>query len=302
MGVAAPALESGLLAHLPMKDDLEDHSRARHAVEISGRVTLRDGAAYFAGKEDWLELPFIALNGRPFSIAAWLKPTGARPTYGVLLQWDRSQKGHILHLMIRDGLRPWFGFYINDVVSPLSLSNAGDWQHVTFQYDGKFQQIWINGRLLCRRAAAAYQGTKGTTFIGRNPGWSNVPGKDYEGWMSDLRIYDRALSFEEIAALAGARPSAIPVPAAVAGLPAQPVGSVAPEGLSDLPVLTIDAEKMQLRGKVGAEYVVEASEDLVAWEELGTLRVGSTGTVDFVDEDAARFRQRFYRLRLLPEK
>ncbi len=299
---AAPALESGLLAHLPMKDDLEDHSRARLPVEVSGRVTLRDGAAYFEGREDWLEMPFIALNDRPFTIATWLKPTGARPTYGVLMQWDRREKNHILHLMIRNGLCPWFGFYINDVVSPLSLSNADEWQHVTFQYDGKVQQIWINGRLICQRVATAYQGTKGKTCIGRNPGWSNVPGGDYEGWMSDFRIYDRALAFAEITALVAARPEAIPVVTMQALPPAHPAGSVAPAGASDVPVLSIDAEKMQLRGKAGAEYMVEASADLVTWEELGTLLVRSAGTVDFVDEDAHRFRQRFYRLRLLPEK
>ncbi|MEA3207626.1 MAG: hypothetical protein QOE70_683 [Chthoniobacter sp.] len=291
---AVAALDQGLVAHLPMQTDLRDHAAKPHPVEISGRVVLRDGAAFFGGKEDWLELPFIPLNDRPFAVAVWLKPTGAGRTYGVLEQWDRSETGHILHLMIRDGLRPWFGFYINDVVSPVSLSNAGDWQHVVFRYEGTHQEIWINGRLICRRSANAYRGTAGKTCIGKNPNWNNVPGKDYEGWMSDFRIYDRAISFEEIVALASARPAPIAAKAPVA---AQPPGSVAPAGVSDVPLLSLDADKLRLRGKPGEEYVVEASEDLNRWEEIGNLTVGADGLVDFVDEDAHLFRQRFYRIR-----
>ena len=152
-GMAAPALEAGLVAHLPMKDDLRDHAARPHPVEVSGRVELRDGAAFFAGKEDWLELPFIPLHERPFAIAVWLKPTGDQPTYGLLEQRDRSATGHILHLMIRDDLRPWFGFYVNDVVSPVTLANTEAWQHVVFRYDGTHQEIWINGRLVCRRSS-----------------------------------------------------------------------------------------------------------------------------------------------------
>lgn len=293
---AATQLDDGLVAHLPMKADLRDHSRKPHPVDVSGRVELRDGAAYFGGKEDWLELPFIALNDRPFSVAVWLKPTGVGPTYGVLEQWDRNETGHILHLMIRDGLRPRFGFYVNDLVSPVSLSNAGDWQHVAFRYDGVHQEIWINARLICRRTAEAYRGTRGRTCIGKNPNWSNVPGKDYEGWMSDFRIYGRALSFEEIVALASARPSPISaLESATSG--AQPAGSVAPAGVSDVPLLSLDADKLRLRGKPGKEYIVEASQDLTHWEEIGTLTIGTAGLVDFVDADAHRFRQRFYRIR-----
>jgi hypothetical protein len=206
---ASPQLERGLIVHLPFKGDLLDHAAKPHLVEVSGQVELREGAAWFAGQKDWLDLPFIALNDRPFAIAVWLKPAGTEPTYGVLEQWNSNTSGHILHLMIRNGLSPYLGFYVNDLVSPVGLSNAGTWQHVVFQYDGKYQQIWINGRFICRRAAEAYRGTAGKTSVGKSPSWSNVPAKNYFGWMSDFRIYDRVLAFEEIAALAADSPRAI---------------------------------------------------------------------------------------------
>jgi hypothetical protein len=42
---------------------------------------------------------------------------------------------------------------------------------------------------------------------------------------------------------------------------------------------------------------VEASEDLINWEVLGTLIIGLEGVTDFADADAAEYRQRFYRIR-----
>jgi hypothetical protein len=278
---AAPSLGTALAVHLPMRADLLDHSAAAHPVEVSGRVELRNGAAYFGGKEDWLELPFLSLNDRPFSIAVWLKPTGRGATYGLLEQRDSNTPGHILHLMIRDGLRPWFGFYVNDVVSPVSLSNAGEWQHVVFRYSEGQQEIWINGRLICRRSADAYRGTKGKTYIGKNPNWSNVPGGDYEGWMSDFRLYQRAISFEEIVALASRAPAEIPATPTAAPPSRQPPGSVAPAGVSDLALLSLDAGKLSLRGQPGTAYLVEASADLVEWEVIGTITISSSGTGRF---------------------
>jgi hypothetical protein len=296
---ALPQLERGLVVHLPLKSDLLDHAATPHPVEVSGRVELRDGGAWFAGEKDWLDLPFVSLNDRPFAIAVWLKPAGSEPTYGVLEQWDRNVPGHILHLMIRNGLSPYLGFYVNDLVSPVVLSNAGTWQHLVFQYDGTYQQIWINGRLICRRAAEPYHGTAGKTLLGKSPGWSNVPAKNYTGWMSDFRIYERALAFDEIDALAAAKPRAFEsvVTTLTVPPPFQPAGLVAPAGSSEVPLLSIDGNQLQLRGKPGEEYIVEASEDLINWEVLGTLIIGLEGVTDFADADAAQFRQRFYRIR-----
>ena len=296
---AAPAAEDalarGLVVHLPLKDDLRDHSAKPQLVEVSGIVELKDGAAWFPGKEDWLEMPFIALNDRAYAIAVWVKPVGDSASYGLLAQYDRSEPNHHFHLMIRDGLRPWLGHYVNDLVSPVSLSNSGEWQHLIFQYVDGRQQIWINGRLICERVTAAYRGASGPTCLGKNPNWHNVPARSFTGWMSDFRIYQRALAFEEIKALAAMRPEPISKLAPPAA--AQPAGSVAPTGASAVPLFSIDASAMVLRGTAGETYVVEVSEDLVKWETLDNVTVAADGEVRFVDPEAARLPQRFYRIR-----
>lgn len=288
-------LREGLVAHLPLRADLRDISANQHPVEVSGRVELRNGSAWFAGKEDWLELPHIPLNDRAYSVAMWLRPSGEVPTLGLVQQWDRGMPGCVFHLMIRDGLRPWLGHYVNDLVSPLSLKAGSDWQHLCFQYTGTHQQIWINGRLICERKADPYKGTSGKTFVGRHPRWNNVPGDDYQGSMSDFRVYQRALGVEEITLLSGQRPPGAAKPAE--RLPLQPEGSVAPAGLGDRPVLSITGAALILRGLPGEEYIVEDSGDLIEWEVLTTLTVPENGEVHFVDDDAAKFTQRFYRIR-----
>ena len=292
---AEVALSNGLVAYLPLQEDLRDHSAKPHPVEVSGIVELKDGAAWFPGKEDWLEMPFIALNDRAYAISVWVKPVGDSPSYGLLTQYDRSESGHHFHLMIRDGLRPWLGHYENDLVSPVSLSNSGAWQHLVFQYTNRRQQIWINGRLICERVAEAYHGVAGATCLGKNPNWRNVPARSFAGWMSDFRLYDRALTFEEIATLISTPPQ--PVEKLSPSPTPQPAGSVAPAGASAVPLFSIDAKAMVLRGMAGEEYALEVSEDLVKWETLDSVTVAADGEVRFVDPDARDFPQRFYRIR-----
>jgi hypothetical protein len=79
-------LEQGLSVYLPMTIDLLDHSAHKLPVTVSGKVVIQDGAARFEGKEDWLELPHVPLNNRPFAIAMWIKVTGKYPVYGIVEQ------------------------------------------------------------------------------------------------------------------------------------------------------------------------------------------------------------------------
>jgi uncharacterized repeat protein (TIGR03806 family) len=54
---------------------------------------------------------------------------------------------------------------------------------------------------------------------------------------------------------------------------------------------------LEMDGELGANYAVEASDDLVHWTNLGTLQ-NLNGSVSFTDSDATNFPQRYYRARL----
>ena len=52
-----------------------------------------------------------------------------------------------------------------------------------------------------------------------------------------------------------------------------------------------------LRGQTGRAYELQASQDLKTWTTLGTVTLGASGSVTYVDVNAASLPRRFYRTR-----
>ena len=78
--------------------------------------------------------------------------------------------------------------------------------------------------------------------------------------------------------------------------PMQPKVTVKP-GLAGTPALPAGGFRFHLDGIPGLPYRVQASTNLVNWEDLFVHAAG--GPVDFVDPDSLRFPRRFYRANLL---
>ena len=303
--VGAADLNTGLLFHLPLQTDLRDHSPRQLAVGVTNRVEIRDGAAWFSGENSWLELPHVDFNGRPFTVALWLKVTGQHPMYGLLEQKGEKAINRWLHLMLRGGRQPYVGFYVNDGISPLPL-NAGQWAHVAFQFNGTHQYIWINGQLVCTRRSAAYAGTSGTTQIGKTPRWNNVPSRDFEGYLRDVRAYDRALSVDEIALLATPTPD-MGVVRALLPRQATAVSNRSATVLTEsnalaaqvgVPFLSVEGRKLVVTGESNQIYEVQVSENLSGdWQPLVVL-TNRTGRVEFNDDAAKQAAGRYYRIKV----
>ena len=192
-----PVLDAGLVSFLPLEGDLDD-AIGDNAVARSGGVAPAPGGATFDGS-GWLSLPHVALNGA-HAVSVWVKPDGDAGVMGLVEQRDANAGRRHYHLMLRGGLRPYLGFYMDDLVAPEPVER-GRWTHLVFQYTGTRQEIWVDGRRVAERAARAYAGTSGATRLGRNPGWSNVGGSHFAGAMRRVRIYRRSLEPGEIEAL-----------------------------------------------------------------------------------------------------
>ena len=295
-------LASGLVLHLPLTTNFSDRSDHQHEIEAHGEVLLRDGAAYFPGKNAWVELPHLPLNERPFAIAMWVRPTGNEQIYGLLEQRDTNERNKLFHLQLRSDLQPYMGFFGNDLIGPGSIPRNG-WTHLLFQFDGTFQEIWINGHRVCRRrAVGAYEGKAGLTRLGRSPRWTNMPIRDFEGYMCGVRFYDRSLVMSEVAELQQLdvpdRESRRPRP--TRALDTLPAGT-APTTIVRAPLpphLLIDGIKLTITGRAGDIYELQTTADLgLPWEALVTV-TNSTGEVQIVDRDAEKIPQRFYRIRV----
>lgn len=52
---------------------------------------------------------------------------------------------------------------------------------------------------------------------------------------------------------------------------------------------------LTVSGLIGSTYDIEATQDFTTWTVIGTVTLGASGTVRFVDADAVNFPHRFYR-------
>lgn len=272
-------LEDGLALWLPLTRDLADHSGRGLRIEPVGGAVLDAEGVRLRGRRDWLEAPHVALHGRPFSVALWLRDETDEKTVGILEQFDRNRPKSHLHLMLRGNRQPYFGFYGADLFSPVGLPADREWVHLAFQYTGTHQEIWIDGRLMCRREMAPYLGEQGVTAIGKTPRWGNVPAKDFAGHLRDVRIYQRALSELEIGVLAGVR---TPPPASsTTTAPGPALSRKANLGrqafvrqLSEdttLPFIEIQTNGLVINGRAGQVYLLRRSGDFQRWEPVARL-------------------------------
>ena len=199
---------TGLVVYLPFNKDFQDYSGNNNHGSPRGNVQIVDDptgvrpgkVAEFDGSGDWVILPHIPLNNRPFAFAFWLK-ADAGSAYGLVMQKASDATNRFFHLMTRFTRRPYLGFYGNDVSSPLAIDM--EWNHLVFQYTGTAQEIWHNGQRVAVKVTSAYAGTSGSTYIGRDPNWSNVSASDLKGYVDEFRVYDRALTEEEIQMIMG---------------------------------------------------------------------------------------------------
>ena len=96
---------------------------------------------------------------------------------------------------------PW----LNRAVGGGTLMNLGCWYHVTGVYNAQNNTIktYVNGvldRELDNVAANALASTTGSFIMGREP-WT-TPTRYFDGTIEDVRVYNRALSDQEIKTLA----------------------------------------------------------------------------------------------------
>ncbi len=303
VATATAGIAEGLAIHLPLTGDLKDHSPNRHPIATVGSVEIKPEGAWFGGRKDWLEAPFIDLHDRPYAVAMWIKETTLNRQVGLVEQFDLNQKGRHFHLMLRGNRQPYFGHYARNLASPVSVPREQAWLHVVFQYDGAFQQIWIDGHLVASMSAEPYRGTFGVTAIGKAPRWSNVDAVDFVGFMREVRFYQRTLAVEEIAELSDARwlPGGAGQLAASDGKPGPPQGNsilaaMLPENRK-LPFLEIDGKRITVNGRPGQIYELQGTGDFNTWTPLGRS-TNQTGKVVYVESDDAPNMQ-FYRVQVV---
>lgn len=125
-------LNNGLVVHLPLDNDLNDHSTNAYPVTVHGRISLEDGAARFPGDGNFLELPHVPLQRRDFSVSFWVRVDGTNDTCTFFSQKEEDKCGGAIYLQLRQFSQLYLGFWGNDVTAPSSMEPREAWNHVVF--------------------------------------------------------------------------------------------------------------------------------------------------------------------------
>jgi hypothetical protein len=213
-----PTCNDGLIAHWPMdegmgsiaRDIVGGHDVTMMGFELGWSDGVHGGAAdvtYGYGLVPW-DLPAAAPDA--FTVAMWQQPrteSSSFDRYFGSYNWDGLDHGAIeMDNFSGDGLRciaylggQWEYIEADAVFSPT------DWRHVACVYDGATLRIYGNGALLetLDPVAAPFMASEPRDVaIGATVDANGTAQNIASGRFDDVRIYDRALTATELAALA----------------------------------------------------------------------------------------------------
>ncbi|MBI2468899.1 MAG: hypothetical protein HYV62_13990 [Candidatus Rokubacteria bacterium] len=217
--VANDLTTAGLVAHWAF-----DEGSGASAADASGNGhtgSLLNGPTWVAGRlnqalsfdgvDDHVTVAHdTALNAYPLTLAVWLKTNTTSGVRGVVNKYLAGSyngyqlfvsSGNLCAWYLRDGSN-----YVYDGGGcTLSTAGANDnqWHHVAFIVDASGGRLYVDGAL---KASQPWTGTAGAPTTLQSLHVAHYPGafggaEYFPGVLDDARIYNRALSAEEILAL-----------------------------------------------------------------------------------------------------
>ncbi len=275
---------SGLVAWWPAESNADDVVGGNDGTLLNGTTyeTGMVGTAFsFTGTTEAVSIPYSPATDfstmSNWTIEAWINPASynnsSYPTIYSQGYWNAS-----LGLNSGTGkLESWINNssqLVGSTVVPL-----GQWSHVALVYNGTNRTFYLNGIPSGSGSAPVVTSETNGSSIG------NVIPNDssgFNGGIDEISIYNRALSFDEIAAiyLAGTygKCESGPAPLLVPG------GFAANGGF-----------QLYVYGQIGETYTLQASTNLTSWVSILTFICTSSPTL-VVDTAAKNYTHRFYRL------
>ena len=203
----AQSIYNGLIAYYPFNGNVNDESGNGNSGTVYGATLASDrfgntnSAYYFNGTSDYIEVPHSeSLNFQnELTLAVWVKSDEPiNPETYVIAKGDE----------VPFSLRVKTGFYdfvignnrLSSIVSPTSTTPREDvWHFIVGTYDGTIAKIYIDGILEDSDLYSQNMLSNNNQMqFGHRPSSRNSSIVYYKGAIDDIRIYDRALSIEEI--------------------------------------------------------------------------------------------------------
>jgi hypothetical protein len=240
-------LRTGLIAYYPLDGDASDltdngnHGVVYGASLSKDRFGFDDHAYAFDGVDDFIEVPHHqSLNQLPLSISFWFNSNGNQKESGLVSKYSVAAWNGWQVMEFDGNLVPWYlrsHSPKNVIIGKYGESKEFEtplepkvWNHAVCTFDHESGHVYLNKELMDSKdwtgQAGAVSSSYPLTFgkyLGSRDGF-------FHGRIDDVRIYDRALSHNEVTQLYELE-SASELPAK----PRPPVGppTGAPEPLVD---------------------------------------------------------------------
>ena len=173
-----------------------------HGICINGTniIQTKEGicAGSFNGVNDYIEVPDNAsLNpgSNDFTVEVWFKLNSVGGQSDSMLYF----KKHLYEASAGGGYftYAWQPHWAWDGGASFPI-NVGEWYHAVIVYDHINQYVYKNGQLVYSRAQTGDMGTNTDVLTMGARNMSGVMSGFFPGLIDELRIYNRALSAEEL--------------------------------------------------------------------------------------------------------
>jgi tetratricopeptide (TPR) repeat protein len=215
---AAAPDPAGLVAHYEFEGDAVDTAGLQPPVNgtLIGNPTFEAGVFGLAigldGDSDYVDCgngSFFNITDR-LTVTAWIKVGQFDKQYQTIISkgdnsWRLARAGKSNKIEFAcngtaankwngTGEVPWAVTSVTDV-------NDGKWHNIAGVFDGSGLYLYVDGILEAAKAAAkSINISSHNVFIGAN---AQVPGREWNGFIDDVRIYNYALSQAEIVSIMG---------------------------------------------------------------------------------------------------
>ncbi len=202
-------VKEGLVAYYPFNGNAKDESGNGNEGEVKGATLVAarhgkaDSAYQFSGLQH-IQLPAsLPGNGSQLTLSIWAKTSAKNPAY-----WPRLIGGEAaekvewnIGIHLTRGTDK-FSWEVNTLQGDFSSTGVqvpqDEWFHVVLVYDGKRVNTYLNGKLGISFPAAGKLRPMKYFAMG---GMGNLNEWKFDGLLDDARIYNRALSEEQVKAL-----------------------------------------------------------------------------------------------------
>ena len=164
------------------------------------------GAVSFDGTDDYVDVPYSPALNPPdaFTVSVWAMAASGGTGYRspISCRDDGPQEGYIIYATPGDIWQFWTGPGWHGISGPSVRLDS--WVHLTAVFSAGTKRFYVDGILAGEATDVTYNmNDRQVLLIGAGANESANHNYFFEGSVDDVRLYDRALSYGEVAGLAG---------------------------------------------------------------------------------------------------